>query len=63
MLTAATTRPVVLALEADGGLDDGSLAHALDDVDCWYADAHGAADWRAAMTRRLAAEAVAEVLA
>ena len=49
-ITAATTRPVVV----------GSLAE-VDAVDCWYADAHGAADWRAAVTRVLVAEVLEEL--
>lgn len=44
-VTAATTRPVVL-------LDDEPVAA----VDCWHDDAHGAADWRAAVTARLVDE-------
>ena len=61
VVTAATTRPVVLDLPVAGwatALEAGTAA-----LDCWYADAHGAPDWRAAMTARLAAEAVEEVLA
>lgn len=53
-VTASTTRPVVLD-------PAGDWEAALDAADCWYADAHGAADWRRAMTFRLAAEALEEV--
>ncbi|MBF4161225.1 FAD binding domain-containing protein [Nocardioides acrostichi] len=50
-VTGATTRPVVLRL---GGMLD--LEPALAGIDCWFADPHGAADWRAAVTGVLAAE-------
>jgi len=49
-VTAATTRPVVV----------GSVAE-LDAVDCWWTDAHGAADWRAAVTRVLVGEVLDEL--
>lgn len=52
-VTASTRRPVVL--DADD-LDAGLAA-----IDCWYDDAHGAPDWRAAVTGLLAREVV-EVL-
>lgn len=52
-VTASTTRPVVLDLAT---LDEGLAA-----VDCWYDDAHGAADWRAAVTGLLAREAATEL--
>jgi len=58
-LTAATRRPIVVALGQQG--QEGSLARALDEVDCWYADAHGSPDWRAAMARRFAAQCLTEV--
>ncbi|WP_244931890.1 FAD binding domain-containing protein [Nocardioides sp. W7] len=54
-VTASTTRPVVLDAH---DLDAGLAA-----VDCWYDDAHGAADWRAAVTGLLAHEVVEELLA
>ena len=60
VVTAATARPVVLELPVDGWRE--ALRTGIGAVDCWYADAHGAPDWRAAMTARLAAEAVEEVL-
>jgi CO/xanthine dehydrogenase FAD-binding subunit len=44
-VTGSTTRPVVLT-------DAASVAA----IDCWYDDAHGAADWRAALTARLVDE-------
>lgn len=54
-VTAATTRPVVLDAH---DLDAGLAA-----VDCWYDDAHGAADWRAAVTGLLARQVADELLA
>ena len=51
-LTASTTRPVVVGDAAE-----------LAGVDCWYADPHGPADWRAAMTLRLAREVTEELVA
>lgn len=48
-VTASTPRPVVLA-------DPAELASVE-----WYADPHGAADWRAAQTRRLVAEVLQEL--
>ncbi len=64
-LTAATSRPVVLVLEAQDGAQplDTALDSSLDAIDCWYDDAHGATDWRAGMSRLLAHECVAEVTA
>lgn len=53
VVTAATTRPVVL--------DRATFEEGLAAVDCWYDDAHGAADWRTAVTGLLARE-VAELL-
>jgi CO/xanthine dehydrogenase FAD-binding subunit len=62
-LTPATTRPVAISLPTPAGPDAlrHDLAAALDLVDCWHVDAHGARDWREAMSRRLAAECLAEV--
>jgi len=54
-VTASTTRPVVLdAADLDAGLAA---------VDCWYDDAHGAADWRAAVTGLLAHDVAQELTA
>jgi CO/xanthine dehydrogenase FAD-binding subunit len=58
-LTAATTRPVLVELYPHDW--PYQLPRALDAVDCWHQDAHGAADWRAAMAGRLAAECLEEV--
>ena len=55
VITAATTRPVVLELSASP--TDGEVAAAIGAVDCWHTDHHGAADWRAAVTGLLATEA------
>jgi CO/xanthine dehydrogenase FAD-binding subunit len=58
-VSAATPRPVVLAFASVPAPDE--LGAALDGIGSWYADAHGAADWRAAVTRVLADEVVAEL--
>ncbi|WP_185996388.1 FAD binding domain-containing protein [Nocardioides campestrisoli] len=58
-VTAATTRPVVL--EVPHGAGHRALEEALAVVDCWYEDAHGAADWRRAVTGLLAAEVLDEL--
>jgi CO/xanthine dehydrogenase FAD-binding subunit len=55
-VTGSTPRP--LAFEV-GSPDEARAAVAS--VTEWYADPHGAPDWRAAMTERLAVETVAEV--
>lgn len=49
-ITGGTTRPHAIT-----SLDE------LDAIDDWYDDAHGSPDWREAMTRRFAAEIVAEL--
>lgn len=61
-VTAATPRPVVVLLPV--GASERLARAAVRDLAAspgWYADAHGPADWRAAMTEQLAVEAVAEV--
>ncbi|WP_127783725.1 FAD binding domain-containing protein [Rhodococcus sp. X156] len=58
-VTAATRRPVQLRFA--GVPADGELERALGTVDCWYADAHGAADWRRAVTTTLATEICEEL--
>lgn len=58
-LTAATTRPVLLRfpeLPSSSELDAAVAA-----VTSWYDDAHGAPDWRAAVTRTLAREVLDEL--
>jgi CO/xanthine dehydrogenase FAD-binding subunit len=51
-LTAGVTRPHRLAFATAPGPDE--LRTAIDRVDDWYDDPHGAPDWRRAMTVRLA---------
>lgn len=61
-VTAATPRPVVVVLPV--GASERLVRSAVADIGDtpgWYSDAHGPADWRAAMTARLAVEAVQEV--
>lgn len=53
-LSASTTRPVVLRLPA--GVAPEEVRAAVAGVTTWYDDPHGAPDWRAAMTARLAVE-------
>jgi CO/xanthine dehydrogenase FAD-binding subunit len=53
-VSAATTRPHVLRFTTLP--DRAALASAVDAIDDWYDDVHGAPDWRHAMTRRFAAE-------
>lgn len=55
-VTAATTRPHRFVVT---GPDD--LEAALAGIDDWYADPHGAPDWRAHVTARLAREILAEL--
>ena len=56
-ITGSTPRPLVFKVHAP---DDARAAVAT--IAEWYADPHGASDWRAVMTEQMAAEAVAEVL-
>jgi CO/xanthine dehydrogenase FAD-binding subunit len=58
-VTAATERPCRLAFP--GPPAAAELDAALDGIDCWYTDPHGAADWRAHVSRRLAREILAEL--
>jgi CO/xanthine dehydrogenase FAD-binding subunit len=58
-VTAATERPCRLIFDALP--DPAALPAALADIDCWYDDPHGAADWREHVTGRLAAEILAEL--
>lgn len=58
-VTAATRRPVQLRFT--GVPTPAELQDALATVDCWYADAHGAADWRRAVTTTLAVEVCEEL--
>jgi CO/xanthine dehydrogenase FAD-binding subunit len=58
-VTAATERPCRLTFPQVPSAAE--LDAALDGIDCWYTDPHGAADWRAHMSRRLAAEILVEL--
>lgn len=58
-VTASTPSPVVLALAETS---PEQVRDAVRGIDAWHDDVHGAPDWRAAMTERLAVE-VAEELA
>lgn len=53
-VTGGTPRPYVLRF--DEMPDADALAHAVDGIDDWYDDAHGAPDWRRAMSMRFAEE-------
>ena len=60
-VTAATVRPVQLRypmLPDESALDAG-----VAQIGAWFSDAHGAADWRRAVSRVLAAEILAELAA
>jgi hypothetical protein len=58
-VTAATLRPVQLRYPAIPPADE--LARDIDFIDCWFTDAHGAADWRHAMGLLLGEEIRAEL--
>jgi CO/xanthine dehydrogenase FAD-binding subunit len=58
-VTAGTRRPARLAFA--GTPSERSLRHTLEDVCDWYDDHHGSAQWRRAMTHRLAHEVVEEL--
>jgi CO/xanthine dehydrogenase FAD-binding subunit len=58
-VTAATERPCRFAFASAPSAR--ALHAALAGVDCWYADPHGAPDWRAHVTGRLAAEVLEEL--
>ncbi|WP_165069361.1 FAD binding domain-containing protein [Marisediminicola senii] len=47
-VSAGTERPVQLRFDAIPTADD--LADGIGAIDCWYDDAHGAPDWRRAMS-------------
>ena len=53
-VTGGTTRPRVLRF--DEVPSAAALANAVDSIDDWYSDAHGAPDWRRAMSLRFAEE-------
>lgn len=58
-VTAATLRPVQLRYPQVPAAD--VLAHDIAAIDCWFTDAHGAADWRRAMGLLLGEEIRAEL--
>ncbi|MCZ4500231.1 MAG: molybdopterin dehydrogenase FAD-binding protein [Marmoricola sp.] len=58
-VTASTPRPYVLELGAVPGRDE--VVGAVDAINDWYDDAHGAPDWRAGVTRELALDVCAEL--
>ncbi len=53
-VTGGTSRPVQLRF--DRMPSERELTASVRAIDCWYDDAHGAADWRAAMSLRFALE-------
>jgi CO/xanthine dehydrogenase FAD-binding subunit len=60
-VTGGTARPEVLRFPEPPGPDH--LAERVDAIRSWFTDAHGAADWRAAMTRTLGEAVRAELAA
>ncbi|TFC92965.1 FAD binding domain-containing protein [Cryobacterium sp. TMT3-29-2] len=58
-VTAGTVRPV--QLRHDSLPDAATLARDIAAIDCWFTDAHGAADWRRAVSGVLAEEIRAEL--
>lgn len=58
---AATTRPVVLRYDDTPAVD--RLAHDVREIDAWFTDPHGSADWRRAVTGLLAREVRDELAA
>jgi CO/xanthine dehydrogenase FAD-binding subunit len=58
-ITAATPRPYVFRFDHPPADDD--IGSAMRSISEWYADAHGAADWRAAVTLKLAREVCSEL--
>ncbi len=60
-VTAATVRPYVFRFDSPPSRDALQEAFTVIPDEAWTRDAHGDPDWRAAMTRRLADEIVAEL--
>jgi CO/xanthine dehydrogenase FAD-binding subunit len=58
-VTGGTERPHRLAFNALPSTDE--LLAAIDGIDDWYDDAHGAPDWRRAMSARFAVELLDEL--
>ncbi|MCW2749955.1 MAG: FAD-binding molybdopterin dehydrogenase [Aeromicrobium sp.] len=59
VISASTPRPVVFAFEQLPS--DEAVEDALGTIEQWYDDAHGAPDWRAAVTADLARDVCAEL--
>ncbi|NHA67104.1 FAD binding domain-containing protein [Phycicoccus flavus] len=59
VVTASTPRPVVLHLPPWAGPDEAAAA--ASGVQEWFDDVHGAPDWRAAMTARLARQVLTDL--
>ncbi len=55
-ISGGTTRPHQVKYETAADLEEG-----IDAIDDWYDDAHGAPDWRGAMSRRFALELLEEL--
>ncbi|MFP7761051.1 FAD binding domain-containing protein [Marisediminicola sp. LYQ85] len=60
-VSGGTTRPVQVRFDAVP--EASALAAAIEQIDCWYDDLHGAPDWRRAMSVLLAEECRVELLA
>jgi CO/xanthine dehydrogenase FAD-binding subunit len=58
-VSGSTPRPLRLTLSRDAPVAE--VRAAVAGIEEWYDDQHGAPDWRAAMTERLAVEAVEEL--
>jgi len=58
-VTGGVPRPYRFAFESVPSTD--ALAEAIDTIDDWYDDPHGAPDWRRAMTLRLAEQVRGEL--
>jgi CO/xanthine dehydrogenase FAD-binding subunit len=61
VVTASVPAPHVLLARADDHAAVDRWADGLDGTGAWYEDPHGSPAWRAAMTRRLAHEALDEL--
>jgi CO/xanthine dehydrogenase FAD-binding subunit len=61
VVTAATPRPRVLELTSEPSIEE--ITAAVTAIEDWYDDAHGAPDWRAAITVKLALEVCGELRA
>lgn len=51
VVTVTASTPAPVQLRFDGVPTAAELAHALDGIDVWYDDPHGAPDWREAVSR------------